>query len=1102
MKVSKWGIPLLIIVMFACVCKGAIDGFETGDFSQNSWSHEGDAAWEIVSSNSYSGSYCAMTGQINDNEESTLSVTADCSSGNITFCYKVSSEKSFDKLSSYIDGAREGQWSGEKDWTEVSFPVAEGTRTFSWTYSKDYSQSQGDDTAWIDDIEFPVDIAPLEDTDVVVYPRPGDSISPSEMYRIDVIQGGRRFNSFVYQIEAQKIESWRHNVCSFTTFSFENPVIVEVTKLSGPSINSCKIYPSSYGIYADIISDNQIRFEVSEPMKKMAIIFNDDWVTHPLLIFADPLEEDVPAPNDEEVIYFAPGVHDAGMILPESGQTVYIAGGAYVKGAIYAENKNNIKICGRGILSQEDMEWHEAYSVCFWDWNNNHDNLVKGITIIQQAFNAIVSHGRRNHIQNVKMVGGWLFNSDGLDAPSEGIAEDCFLKCNDDAITFYENTIVRRNVIWQMENGAVFQIGWKMPGDNLNYHIYDCDVIRTEHRWNNDNLGIIDATFSGCGHMHEFLFEDIRVENAKNRMFNIHLKREDGYYDIEEGNGEISDILIRNFIAFNCDLTRPEIIRGIEGNPERPEDEGRNYYVHDITFEDLQVNGKFITNANEGIFNIDPDTTYNIDFISPNKNNSIARFSFDNNTRDDFNFHHGKACGVTYVEGVNQNPAVHFDGNDDYIEIPKSICKDFSIAFWVRTTQTGSNSSSWWQGYPLIDAQASGGTRDFGTSILDGRFAFGVAHPDTTIKSTTNIADGSWHHLVATRNGTTGMMKIYIDGIMESSRTGPKGTREAADALYVGRRYSNSSYFRGDIDELNLFYSDVDNETVVKIMDISPPHPNPAFFEIEPEAISGRKVFMRSTVGSDENQIEYFFDELTGNPGGSDSGWQDDPNYTDTDLEPETQYSYTVTMRDKLGNITLESEPVNVFTNKLLPDPWRQVDIGYTGGLPGNAVLEGDIMIVSGADSDILWRYDEFCYVYQSLSGNGEITARVSSLTKKNDNANPSIMAGVMIRESTDQQSKYAMVSLTANDKAIFSRRSTSGNNAVFNKVNVSIPYWIKLARNGNTFTGYISQDGDTWNQIGTTQISMSSDIMIGLFVTSHWNGLLVTAEFEHVTVE
>ena len=55
-----------------------------------------------------------------------------------------------------IDGVEKGSWSGEEGWSEVRFAVNEGTRTFEWTYSKDGSDSAGEDTAWIDDIIFPI----------------------------------------------------------------------------------------------------------------------------------------------------------------------------------------------------------------------------------------------------------------------------------------------------------------------------------------------------------------------------------------------------------------------------------------------------------------------------------------------------------------------------------------------------------------------------------------------------------------------------------------------------------------------------------------------------------------------------------------------------------------------------------------------------------------------------------------------------------------------------------------------------------------------------------------------------------------------------------
>jgi len=139
-----------------------VEDFETGDFSKFPWEHYGDASWAISSAEKNSGNYSAQAGSIDHDESTTLQVTIDCVPGNITFYRKVSSESGFDYLKFYIDGAEQDKWSGEEDWAEVSLPVTEGRRTFKWTYSKDGSVSEGEDTAWIDDIVFPGRVQSVE----------------------------------------------------------------------------------------------------------------------------------------------------------------------------------------------------------------------------------------------------------------------------------------------------------------------------------------------------------------------------------------------------------------------------------------------------------------------------------------------------------------------------------------------------------------------------------------------------------------------------------------------------------------------------------------------------------------------------------------------------------------------------------------------------------------------------------------------------------------------------------------------------------------------------------------------------------------------------
>jgi hypothetical protein len=132
------------------------EGFETGDFSRFAWEQSGDADWAVTSQEKHSGRFSAESGSIGHNGSTTLQVRLHCASGNITFYCKVSCEPKYDQLRFTIDGVQQASWSGEADWAEVSFAVTAGTRTFTWTYSKDSSVSRGADAVWIDDIVFPI----------------------------------------------------------------------------------------------------------------------------------------------------------------------------------------------------------------------------------------------------------------------------------------------------------------------------------------------------------------------------------------------------------------------------------------------------------------------------------------------------------------------------------------------------------------------------------------------------------------------------------------------------------------------------------------------------------------------------------------------------------------------------------------------------------------------------------------------------------------------------------------------------------------------------------------------------------------------------------
>jgi len=142
---------------FRCPEAGCdVEGFESGDFTAFPWVLSGDADWHIDTSSRASGAYSARAGDLTHRQQSSLEVAMPCVTGDVSFQRRVSSESNFDLLKFYIDGVFKGSWSGSADWNLASFPVPAGTHTFKWTYAKDESISSGQDTAWIDDIAFPI----------------------------------------------------------------------------------------------------------------------------------------------------------------------------------------------------------------------------------------------------------------------------------------------------------------------------------------------------------------------------------------------------------------------------------------------------------------------------------------------------------------------------------------------------------------------------------------------------------------------------------------------------------------------------------------------------------------------------------------------------------------------------------------------------------------------------------------------------------------------------------------------------------------------------------------------------------------------------------
>jgi beta-glucanase (GH16 family) len=180
-----------------------------------------------------------------------------------------------------------------------------------------------------------------------------------------------------------------------------------------------------------------------------------------------------------------------------------------------------------------------------------------------------------------------------------------------------------------------------------------------------------------------------------------------------------------------------------------------------------------------------------------------------------------------------------------------------------------------------------------------------------------------------------------------------------------------------------------------------------------------------------------------------------------------------------------------------LPAPWVSTDLGAVTPA-GEATHANGTFRVKGSGNDIWESSDQFQYVYQPITGDAEIIAKVNSLT----NTNTYAKAGVMFRETLTPTSKHAMTAMTAAAGVEFLSRDAVSVPTIQQGAAGTFPKWIRTVRTGNVFTSFLSDNGTTWTQIGTARtVAMANTIYVGMAVTSHNNGTLTTGVFSDVIV-
>ena len=378
-----------------------------------------------------------------------------------------------------------------------------------------------------------------------VYPAPGQDDYHSEYYRVSVEQDSRAHETFCYQARSiwhnEFPDPWtaksfpKEN--NWVNFSFGGKVTVVVEPLKVKAVG-VELRPDPAGVKASVAA-GKVRVEISRPGQYYVMVKAEgderhDF-DHPLFIFANPPETQVPAKGTPDVHYFGPGVHEIGFqYRVKAGQTVYIAGGAMVKGSLFYEG-DGVKILGRGILTDRKLMLERVKSALAeraagkaapWDLNGEKmyrdkwatiygeekadGALIEGITIIESPHYMVRTHGAGTVFRNLKLMGD-VYNNNGIIAGTNHKILDCFLKVEDDVFCWMAPVSETRNcVIWKQDNACMVQMGYGY-GFATHGHVFADNwviVDRTEVQPMARGLfGLASSTgttFAGC-----------RIENLK-----------------------------------------------------------------------------------------------------------------------------------------------------------------------------------------------------------------------------------------------------------------------------------------------------------------------------------------------------------------------------------------------------------------------------------------------------------------------------------------------------------------------------------------------------------------------------------------------------------
>ena len=412
--------------------------------------------------------------------------------------------------------------------------------------------------------------------------------------RVSAVPFNRRWPG--HQREKEQTE-----LINFALFETEEAVELEIT--APAPFERVEIRPRTLGI-TPVVEGQTIRFTLPGAAYCTVEPYGRSRALH---IFADPISDYGVDKDADNVLYYGAGEHDVGQIDLQSGQTLLIDEGAVVYASVTARGADNIRILGRGILDNSKNKEQILYEYSAVDNFAAIDNAVRqhavqfdyctgvevdGITIRDSlVYNIRPVCCDDIHIRNVKIIGCWRYNSDGIDSHNcrHMTIQNCFLRTYDDSICvkgmdftqstedmYYngvchntaEDILVEGCTIWN-DWGSALEIGAETRADEIKDLTYrNCNIIH------------VTGPSMGCYNVDRADVHDVHYENITVEYDQVVPKSV-----LQKQDGEV-------YVNPDPDYAPRLIYVNTEYHAEYSEDAERRGKNRDFSYQNIRVYGR------------------------------------------------------------------------------------------------------------------------------------------------------------------------------------------------------------------------------------------------------------------------------------------------------------------------------------------------------------------------------------------------------------------------------------------------------------------------------------------------------------------------------